>query len=158
MTRTLILSAIVFAGLASLAHAQTAKSSTSNCGPESWSTDKMTYVGVPCAAGQGSTSSASNCGTETWSTDKMAYVGIPCAAGQAPGAQQAAAPTSLQYCNELIARYDNYVNKPGKSGGMQSTNVAANVAAAKCRAGDASDVGPLEAALKDAQIALPPRN
>lgn len=158
MTRTLILSAIVFTGLASLAHAQTAKSSAGNCGPESWSTDKMTYVGVPCAGGQGSTSSsASNCGTETWSTDKMAYVGVPCAAGQASGTQQAAAPTSLQYCSELIARYDNYLNKPGKSGGMQSTNVAANVAAAKCRAGDASDVGALERALTDAQIALPPR-
>jgi hypothetical protein len=126
MTRTLILSGIVFVGLASLAHAQSATSSTSKCGPETWSTDKMTYVGVPCAG------------------------------GQAPGTQQAAAPTSLQYCNELVARYDQYVNKSGKSGGMQSTNVAANVAAAKCRAGDASDVGPLERALKDAQVALPP--
>ena len=157
MTRTLILSAIVFAGLASLAHAQTAKSSTGNCGPESWSTDKMAYVGVPCAGGQGGTSSASNCGTETWSTDKMAYVGVPCAGGQVPGTQQAAAPTSLQYCSELVARYDDYLNKAGKSGGMQSTNVAANVAAAKCRAGDTSDVGALERALTDAQIALPPR-
>jgi hypothetical protein len=114
--------------MASLAHAQSATSSTSKCGPETWSTDKMTYVGVPCAG------------------------------GQAPGTQQAAAPTSLQYCNELVARYDQYVNKSGKSGGMQSTNVAANVAAAKCRAGDASDVGPLERALKDAQVALPPRS
>jgi len=157
MTRTLILSAIVFAGLASSAHAQTAKSSTGNCGPESWSTDKMAYVGVPCSTGQGSTSSATNCGPETWSTDKMAYIGVPCAGGQVPGTQQAAAPTSLQYCNELLARYDDYLNKPGKSGGMQSTNVAANVAAAKCRAGDASDVGTLERALTDAQIALPPR-
>ncbi len=128
MTRTLILSAILFTGLASLAHAQTAKSSTSNCGPESWSTDKMAYVGVPCAA------------------------------GQAPGVQQASAPTSLQYCSALVARYDDYLNKNGKSGGMLSTNVAANVAAAKCRAGDTSDVGALEKALTDAQIALPPRN
>jgi hypothetical protein len=157
MTRTLILSVIVFAGAATLAHAQNAASSTSKCGPETWSTDKMTYVGVPCAGGQGSTSAATNCGPETWSTDKMAYVGVPCAGGQGPGVQQAAAPTSLQYCNELIARYDDYVNKGGKSGGMQSTNVAANVAEAKCRAGDTSDVGALEKALTDAQIALPPR-
>ncbi|MBS0522117.1 MAG: hypothetical protein JSS04_00675 [Proteobacteria bacterium] len=158
MTRTLILSVIVFAGVASLAHAQTAKSSTSNCGPESWSTDKMAYVGVPCAGGQGSTSSASNCGTESWSTDKMAYVGVPCSTGQAPGTQQASAPTDLQYCHELVARYDDYLNKSGKSGGMQSTNAAANVAAAKCRAGDASDTSELERALRDAQITLPPRS
>ena len=128
MTRMLILSGIVFAGLVSLAHAQSNTSSTAKCGPETWSTDKMTYVGVPCTA------------------------------GGAPGVQQASAPTSLQYCRELIARYDDYVNKTGKSGGMQSTNVAANVAAAKCRAGDMSDVGALEKALTDAQIALPPRS
>jgi hypothetical protein len=147
---------IAFAGVASLAHAQTSTSSTSKCGPETWSTDKMTYVGVPCAAGQGSTSTATNCGPETWSTDKMAYVGVPCAGGQ--GGEQASAPTSLQYCRELMARYDEYVNKGGKSGGMQSTNVAANVAEAKCKAGDTSDVGALEGALRDAQIALPPRS
>ena len=158
MTRTFILSGILFAGLASLAYAQTAKPSTSNCGPETWSTDKMAYVGVPCAGGQGAPSSASNCGTETWSTEKMAYVGVPCSGGQAPGAQQTSAPTSLQYCSALVARYDEYLNKSGKSGGMQSTNAAANVAAAKCRAGDASDVGALEKALTDAQIALPPRS
>lgn len=157
MTRTLILSLIVFAGAASLANAQTATSSTGNCGPETWSTDKMAYVGVPCSGGQGGTSSASNCGTETWSTEKMAYVGVPCS-GQASGPQQAPALTNLQYCSELVARYDDYLNKPGKRGGMQSTNVAANVAAAKCRAGDASDIGALERALTDAQIALPPRS
>ena len=127
MTRTLILSALLFAGVTSLAHAQTAKSSASNCGPESWSTDKMAYVGVPCST------------------------------GQAPGTQQASAPTSLQYCSELVARYDEYLNKTGRSGGMQSNNNAANVAASKCRAGDASGIADLERALKDAQVALPPR-
>ncbi|WP_139374025.1 hypothetical protein [Enhydrobacter aerosaccus] len=141
-----------------MAHAQSAASSTSKCGPEAWSTDKMTYVGVPCPGGQGGTSSASNCGPETWSTDKMAYVGVPCSTGQTPGTQQASAPTSLQYCNELVARYDQYLNKGGKSGGMQSANAAANVAAAKCRAGDASDISALEGALRDARIALPPHS
>ena len=157
MTRTLILSGLLIAGVASFAHAQSATSPASKCGPESWSTDKMTYVGVPCPGGQGSPSAATNCGPETWSTDKMMYVGVPCSAGQGAGVQQAAAPTSLQYCRELMARYDEYVNKGGKSGGMQSTNVAANVAEAKCKAGDTSDVGALESALRDAQIALPPR-
>ncbi len=66
-------------------------SSGSGCGTETWSTDKMAYVGVPCAAGQESASTtakagdkaptSSSCGVETWSTDKMAYVTSPCAAG-----------------------------------------------------------------------------
>jgi hypothetical protein len=127
MTRTLILSAIVFAGLASGAYAQTAAPSATNCGPESWS------------------------------TDKMAYVGIPCAGSQASGTQQASAPTDQQYCGALVARFDEYLNKTGKSAGMQSSNNAANVAAAKCRAGDTSGIADLERALKDAQVALPPR-
>ena len=58
----------------------------------------------------------------------------------------------------LLGRYDTLVNKAGKSGGMQSTSNAANVAAAKCRAGDASDMPSLEKALKDARIDLPPRS
>lgn len=68
-----------------------AQSSGSSCGTESWSTDKMAYVGVPCAGGQASTatpskpggkaSATASCGVETWSTDKMAYVTSPCAAG-----------------------------------------------------------------------------
>ena len=66
-------------------------SSGAGCGTETWSTDKMAYVGVPCAGGQESASAtskpgakaptASACGVETWSTDKMAYVTSPCAAG-----------------------------------------------------------------------------
>jgi hypothetical protein len=66
-------------------------SSGSGCGPETWSTDKMAYVGVPCTGGQETASApskagdkspaASACGVETWSTDKMAYVTAPCAAG-----------------------------------------------------------------------------
>ena len=57
-----------------------------------------------------------------------------------------------------MARYDEYVNKGSKSGGLQSTNVAANVAEAKCKAGDMSGVGALEGALRSARIALPPRS
>ena len=102
-------------------------------------------------------SSGSGCGTETWSTDKMAYVGVPCADSQTP--QQAAVPlTDAQYCGALVARYDTFLNKEGKSGSMRSTDNAANVAAAKCRSGDRSGIADLERALKDAKIGLPPRS
>src|SRR5690348_16544851 len=99
----------------------------------------------------------STCGPETWSTDKMAYVGTPCPDGPGVAPQQASARTDLQYCGALVASYDEYVNKAGKSAGMQSTNNAANVAAAKCRAGDVSGIPDLERALADAQVALPRR-
>jgi hypothetical protein len=103
-------------------------------------------------------SKTATCGTETWSTDKMAYVGVPCADGPAATQQQAAVTTDAQYCGALVARYDTFLNKGGKSGGMQSTSNAANVAAAKCRAGDVSGIADLERALKDAQVALPPHS
>jgi hypothetical protein len=56
---------------------------------ETWSTDKMTYVTVPCnsagAADQAQVPAngqkAAPCGPETWSTDKMTYVGTPCPGG-----------------------------------------------------------------------------
>jgi len=73
-------------GAAAAAHAQT--TSQSNCGIETWSTDKQAYVTVPCTGGETQAGSqtakapgAQNCGIETWSTDKQAYVGTPCAAG-----------------------------------------------------------------------------
>jgi hypothetical protein len=128
MTRTIALSVIALLGLSALAHAQAKGSSSVTCGPETWSTDKMTYVGVPCADGPA-----------------------------AP--QQVAAPsTDVQYCGALVAQYDAFLNKGGRRGGMQSTSNAANVAAAKCRAGDVSGIADLERALKDAQVALPPRS
>jgi len=36
---------------AAVAHAQTTPPSPSNCGVETWSTDKMMYVGTPCPSG-----------------------------------------------------------------------------------------------------------
>jgi hypothetical protein len=68
--------------------AQTA-SSTTKCGPEVFSADKMTYTNVPCpgenpgaTAAAKTTQGAQPCQPETWSTDKMAYVSTPCPAGQ----------------------------------------------------------------------------
>lgn len=127
MTRTLSLTIIALLGLSAAAHGQTPSSS---------------------------------CGTETWSTEKMAYVGVPCGdtPAPAPAAQQAAAPlTDAQYCGALVKRYDIYLNKDGQHGGMRSTDAAANVAAAKCRAGDSSGIPDLERALKDARVDLPSR-
>jgi len=125
MTRILTLSAIALLGLSAAAHAQT---------------------------------NAGACGPETWSTDKMAYVGVPCTGGERAVPQQASTSTDVQYCGALVARYDTYLNKDSRHGGMQSTNNAANVAAAKCRAGDTSGIGDLERALTDARVALPPRS
>jgi hypothetical protein len=156
MTRTLTLAMIALLGLSAVALGQTSPS-TSGCGTETWSTDKMAYVGIPCS-GSAPSASTSGCGTETWSTDKMAYVGVPCGDSATPAPQQAAAPlTDTQYCGALVKRYDTYLNEDGRRGGMRSTDVAANVAAAKCRAGDSSGIADLERALKDAKVDLPPR-
>ena len=128
MTRTLTLTMIALLGLSAAAHGQTSPSS-------------------------------SGCGPETWSTDRMAYVGVPCGDSPTPAPQQAAAPlTDAQYCGALVTRYDTFLNKNGKHGGMLSTDAAANVAAAKCRAGDSSGIADLERALKDAKVDLPPRS
>lgn len=117
----------------------------------------IALIGFSAAASAQSNKSG-GCGPETWSTDRMAYVGVPCSDRSAVPQQQAAASTDIQYCGALLARYDTFVNKGARSGGMQSTDNAANVAAARCRAGDASGVPGLEQALKHAQVALPPRS
>jgi hypothetical protein len=79
--------------LVAAAHAQTAQQQ-STCGIETWSTDKMTYVTIPCTesqqVGQAPAKNANaKCGVETWSTDKMTYETTPCPAGtteENPGA------------------------------------------------------------------------
>ena len=127
MTRTFSLTMIALLGLSAVAHGQTSPSSSA-------------------------------CQPETWSTDKMAYVGVPCSDSATPAPQQAAAPlTDVEYCGALVTRYDTFLNKDGRFGGMRSTDVAANVAAEKCRAGDSSGIADLERALKDAKVDLPPR-
>ena len=70
--------------LGAAALAQTAQQQA--CGVETWSTDKMTYVTIPCTenqqVGQAPAKGANaKCGVETWSTDKMTYETTPCAAG-----------------------------------------------------------------------------
>jgi hypothetical protein len=70
--------------LGAAALAQTAQQQA--CGVETWSTDKMTYVTIPCTenqqVGQAPAKGANaKCGVETWSTDKMTYETTPCSAG-----------------------------------------------------------------------------
>ena len=70
--------------LGAAALAQTAQQQA--CGAETWSTDKMTYVTIPCIenqqVGQAPAKGANaKCGVETWSTDKMTYETTPCSAG-----------------------------------------------------------------------------
>lgn len=117
----------------------------------------IAFLGLTASAYAQSNTSSGACGPETWSTDKMAYVGVPCAEGQTAWVHKASVSTDLQYCTALVDRYDTYINKFGKHAGMLSTDVAANVAAAKCRAGDVSGISDLERALTDAKVALPPR-
>jgi hypothetical protein len=84
VTLTIVpLTALTF-GAAALA--QTAQQ-PSTCGVETWSTDKMAYVTIPCTESQQQVGQApakganAKCGVETWSTDKMTYVTTPCSAG-----------------------------------------------------------------------------
>jgi hypothetical protein len=101
------LTIVAFAGLtlgAAAAYAQTTSQAPANCGVETWSTDKQTYVTVPCAGGQAvsgqtaqSPGSAANCGIETWSTDKQTYVTTPCTGGttyENPSASSSENPNS----------------------------------------------------------------
>lgn len=120
----------------------------------------IALLGVSAGAYGQASSPSTSCGLETWSTEKMAYVGVPCSDGEKATVPQQAAVrlTDAEYCGALVVRYDTFLNKAGKRGGMLSTDVAANVAAAKCRAGDASGIANLERALKDAKIDLPPRS
>ncbi|SEO64022.1 hypothetical protein SAMN02990966_02400 [Rhodospirillales bacterium URHD0017] len=79
--------------LVGAAHAQTVQRQ-STCGVETWSTDKMAYVNIPCTesqqVGQAPAKNANaKCGVETWSTDKMSYEMTPCSTGtteENPGA------------------------------------------------------------------------
>jgi hypothetical protein len=118
----------------------------------------IALLGLSAVAHGQTNPSSSGCGTETWSTDRMAYVGVPCGDSATPPPQQAAAPLSdAEYCGTLVTRYDTFLNRDGPHGSMRSTDVAGNVAAAKCRAGDSSGIADLERALKDAKVDLPPR-
>ena len=75
--------------LVAAAHAQTAQQQPA-CGVETWSTDKMSYVTIPCTENQQvgqapAKNTNAKCGVETWSTDKMTYETTPCTTEENPG-------------------------------------------------------------------------
>lgn len=61
------------------------------------------------------------------------------------------------YCSALAAKYDQYLDMPSK-GGQQPQSLDTRVAVEKCKAGDASGIGGIEKALRDARFDLPPRS
>jgi hypothetical protein len=63
----------------------------------------------------------------------------------------------VAYCAALVKKYDQYLNKDSRQG-IQPQSLDSRNAAEKCKAGDASGIAPLEKALKDAKIDLPPRS
>jgi hypothetical protein len=65
-----------------------------------------------------------------------------------------------KYCAELTRLYRTYVNNPeDPRPALQSPNAASEYAISRCKAGDtASGIAPLEEALKNAKIELPPRS
>jgi hypothetical protein len=61
------------------------------------------------------------------------------------------------YCAALVKKYDAYLDaSSGRS--QQPQGVDARVGAERCRAGDPRGIDPLEKALKNARIDLPPRS
>lgn len=62
-----------------------------------------------------------------------------------------------KYCQALTEKYDAYLNM-GQNKGQQPQSLDARVGIEKCKAGDtAAGIPPLEKALKDAKLDLPPR-
>ena len=65
--------------------------------------------------------------------------------------------TDATYCAALVKKYDAYLEaNAGRS--QQPQSVDARVGAERCRTGDARGIAPLEQALKNAKIDLPPRS
>jgi hypothetical protein len=68
-----------------------------------------------------------------------------------------ARPTDRSYCDALIDKYRAYVYDPDQ-GRPGRPNAEHEVAISQCRGGDtANGIPPLEKALRDARINLPPR-
>lgn len=108
-------------------------------------------------AGHAQTAPSAQCGVETWSTDKMTYVSIPCADAadsRKVKAEESVASGTGAYCAALIQRYDQYLARDSRLGGPP-LSLETRAAAEKCRAGDTSGIAPLEKALRDARIDLP---
>ncbi len=72
-------------------------------------------------------------------------------------AQTAAPGNDAAYCAALVDKYEKYLGRNGGRG-RATSDITADVAVAKCNAGDtASGIPVLESRLRDSKITLPPR-
>ncbi len=71
-----------------------------------------------------------------------------------------AQPNDVTYCQALAAKYQQYLayGSGGRHGGTDDQNIAARIAADKCKAGDTSGIPVLEQTLRDGRIELPARS
>lgn len=65
--------------------------------------------------------------------------------------------SDVKYCQALSDKYEQYLNM-SQNKGQQPQSLDARVAVEKCKAGDtAAGIPPLEKALSNAKLSLPPR-
>jgi hypothetical protein len=64
--------------------------------------------------------------------------------------------SDANYCNALVAKYQQYLDQ-GTNRGQQPRSVDAQAAVEKCKTGDTSGIPTIEKALKDAKFDLPSR-
>jgi len=69
----------------------------------------------------------------------------------------ALAQSNAKYCAELVEKYEQYVSEGAEKGASQSP-LEVEIAKGKCRSSPASSIPVMEKALKNARIALPPRD
>lgn len=119
----------------------------------------MAALALGSLAAHAQSGSSVQCGIESWSTEKMTYVSLPCGDGPEGNARKAVAEEPVAvgpaaYCAALVQRYDRLLARDSRLGGP-SLSLETRAGAEKCRAGDASGIAPLEKALRDARIDLP---
>ncbi len=72
--------------------------------------------------------------------------------------QTVAPGNDADYCTALIEKYEKYLGSSAGRG-RATSDITAEVAVAKCKAGDtASGIPVLEGRLRDSKITLPPRS
>jgi hypothetical protein len=98
MTRvqTVLITSTVFALVVPFA-AATAQTANDSCGPETWSTDKMTYVTAPCTAGEVGT--AGPTAGATTSSSSMTKAEMKQGTYYAPAPQIQAVSTGANYAS-----------------------------------------------------------
>jgi len=88
---------------------------------------------------------------------KIQSFGVAAALALALASPAFAQSKDVAYCQALAGKYQQYLayGSGGRHGGTDDQNIAARMAADKCKAGDTSGIPVLEHTLKDAKIELP---